>query len=236
MPRTVLALALAVAVFALHAKLCAEEALAEKLDRQIDFDRAIEAPLRDFFEFLTEKLGAKITLDKESFAKERRKGNLEEVRIRIPKIGEVCFHTIIRLMLSPINAVYEVHDNQIVILPDTKDGQTRDFPPLTEKQKERAKQLHKKTTTTSAEIRRSIEAPLKDILELVTDRYDVTIVFDVAAYRKAKVAVPDDSDTRLRLEAQNTKLDKLLDQLCQPLQAKWEIEDNVILIRPAPKK
>jgi hypothetical protein len=224
-------------LLAFRGTLPADDSLADKLDRKIDIDKAIDAPLKDVLKFLADRFNVKFSIDKENFMKEGRKGDLEQIRVTLPKMPGASLALTCRILLPSVDAVYEVRNNQVVIVPDTKDRKPRPFPPPTENQKESVKRVREHVAKSAVELKEpGIEAPLKDVLEFLTDRYDLTILLDSAAFRKAQLDGAVIAKTKIRLVSQIAPLEKVLDQICEPFQIKWEIEDKIILLRPAPNK
>jgi hypothetical protein len=78
--------------------------------------------------------------------------------------------------------------------------------------------------------------PLKDVLEFLSDRYDVAIILDYSAFQKAdKEVIIDDAPVFLPVQ-KGVKLGEVLKSLLKQVGADYEVIDGAIIVAPPKKK
>jgi len=90
--------------------------LAGKLSKVVDIERAIQAPLKDVLEFLSDRFDLTLIVDPAAFkALEPPVDSVEDVPVRLPRMPGVTLSTVLRLVLSPIGGTYLVRRDYIEI-------------------------------------------------------------------------------------------------------------------------
>jgi hypothetical protein len=203
----------------------------EQLDKSVDIDKAIEAPFRDVAGFLADRFDVKLVVDRDAFKAEKAELP-DDKKVKVPKIPNAMLDTALRFMLSQANAVYEVRANQIVIVPNRKNGKPSAFPPVSDARKALIKmQRESLSKLTPLEIERPIEGPFKGILDFICDRFDVTIIVDTLAFEKRTM---DENvwDKRVKLSAMKGSFDAILKKTLAQIKGTYELHGDHILIVP----
>lgn len=81
---------------------------------------------------------------------------------------------------------------------------------------------------------RPIDAPLGDVTEFLSDRFDVTITFDGDAFSHEKMKIPRHAGIKLR-KLQEVTLDTLLRLPLSQAEAVYEVRGNTVVILPDKK-
>jgi len=90
--------------------------------------------------------GCKIGIDNNAFAAENRK-SAAAVKINVPNVHRLSLDSVLRIVLPKVDAVYEIRDNAVVVVPNTMNAQARSFPPLTAEQIKAQKKLREELAT-----------------------------------------------------------------------------------------
>jgi hypothetical protein len=195
-----------------------------KLDKRIDIKLAIDAPLKDVIRYLSERYAIKIEVDDNAFEMEKLK-DPRDLRASVPKMNTVFFDTVLRLALASCNAVYEVRGDSIIIVPSRNLGKAREFPARSKVQKNAQRELAERATKWEPDVEKEFEAPIKDIVEFLSDRFDVTIVIDYAELRGL-------GNNRARIKAGKTTFDDVMKQILKEVGATYRIEpDHIRIVR-----
>ena len=196
------------------------------LKKRVDIDKAMEVPLKDAVQFLVDKFGWKLEVDYKAFAAEKL-NNPKDISIRLPKMPNYFPDTILRMVASQVGGVYEIRKGAAVIVPIQKQGNSRSFPPLIEEQKKAQKELREYVAKREIALNTAdIEAPLKDIMEFVSDRSGLTIMFD--SRRLPKFA----EEERGTIKKGTHSFDEVMKQALKPIKATYVIEPDHIRIVP----
>jgi tetratricopeptide (TPR) repeat protein len=90
--------------------------LINKMSKVVDIDKAIEAPLKDVLEFLSDRFDLTLIINDAAFkALEPPLENVGETRVKLPKMPGVTLSTVLRLVLSAINGTYLIRRDFIEI-------------------------------------------------------------------------------------------------------------------------
>jgi hypothetical protein len=90
--------------------------LINKMSKVVDIDKAIEAPLKDVLEFLSDRFDLTLIINDPAFkALEPPLENVGETRVKLPKMPGVTLSTVLRLVLSAINGTYLIRRDFVEI-------------------------------------------------------------------------------------------------------------------------
>jgi tetratricopeptide (TPR) repeat protein len=90
--------------------------LISKMSKVVDIDKAIEAPLKDVLEFLSDRFDLTLIINDAAFkALEPPLENVGETRVKLPKMPGVTLSTVLRLVLSAINGTYLIRRDFVEI-------------------------------------------------------------------------------------------------------------------------
>ncbi|HLW65071.1 MAG TPA: DUF4974 domain-containing protein [Gemmataceae bacterium] len=193
-----------------------------KLDKRIKVEKSIDAPLKDVLRYLSDQYGLKIEVDNAAFETEKLK-DPRDMRARIPKMDPVFLDTMLRLALDSCNAVYEVRGDSIIIMPNRNLGKVREFPARSEAQKKAQKELAERVSKWQPEVEKEFEAPIKDIVEFLSDRFDITILIDY-------IELSGLGNNRARIKAGKTTFDDVMKQMLKDVDATYRVEPDYIRI------
>lgn len=156
--------------------------LQRKLDAHFDVERALQAPLKDMLEFLGDRKDMPLRIEADAFAAVKRQAP-DEVNVRLPRMPGVSADTVLRIVLNSVDAVYEIRERHIAIVPNKSDqGIVRSFPPVTVRHKQRVRETRDKLLK-KLDVERRIQAPLQDVVEFLGDRRDFSWFFDQRAFQ-----------------------------------------------------
>jgi hypothetical protein len=197
----------------------------DKLMKIVDIDKSIEEPLKRVLAYLSDRFDLKIEVDTTAFVAEQGK-DPSGLRIWLPKAPGVTLDTVFRLTLPQIQAVYEIREKTIVIVPITNQNKRRQFPPYSDQQVKAAEKLKEKVSNLKMiELDPSIDAPVKDVLEFLSDRYDLTIIVDPTELKDAV-------EEKVHIEKGEYKLSELLKVVLKGIKATYRIEpDHIRIVR-----
>jgi hypothetical protein len=199
-----------------------------KLVKSVDFDKAIEAPLKDVLEFLSDRFDLKIQIDVAAF-KEENHDNPGEMRISLPILRNAFLDTCLRDALVQIGAVYEIHPNGLVILPKMDHRKERRFPRLAVDADETTKPLREKISKKQLELPADIAVTLKEFVELLSDQYNLAVIIDPVERKKMEME-------RVQIKKGTYTFQDALGQALERVKATYSIEaDHVRIVRQKPK-
>jgi hypothetical protein len=213
----------------------ADNRLEEKLDKPITLDKPIDknTPLQDAYEFLAARLGVRITVDKEAF-KKQSVDNLPELPVQLPKVTGVRLGLVLRLLSSQVNAGYEVKGDRVEIVPlmKSKKPAKRESKKWTEAAKIIREELKKPIT-----LEKGIDAntPIKDVVELLSDRAALTIIIDVGTFHFEGVQNVEDMPVQLPVQ-KGVPLSEVLGKVLDQIKGTYEITGGAVVIVPAEKQ
>jgi hypothetical protein len=204
------------------------------LRRVVDLRDGIgpRSPLADTLEFLGERYGVSVTVDRDAF-KARGIDDVAKRPVGLPKLLGVRLDFTLHLLLSEVGATYRVRDGKVVVEP------LADAKPLAERlpegRPEREKEASEKLAR-SVELRHGLDdrTPLRDVLQFLSDRYDMTIVIDRAGFRAANVKEAGDQPVKLP-PLKDVSLEKVLNMLLAQVKGTFKNWDGLILVTPEAK-
>jgi hypothetical protein len=190
-----------------------------KLEKNTDLDKGIEAPLNELLDQFGKKWQLKFEIDANAFAKEKL-ANPAGAKIKLGESRGLPLDWILRAALYQAKVVYEIRNGGIVIVPNVSDGKPRFFPPLLGQH---------------IDIHRRIEAPLKDVLEFLSDRFGTHAEMDAAEFSGEKRKAPGDSLVVLE-EMSDVSLDSAFRSLLKQVASVYEFRGNSMIIVPDQKQ
>jgi hypothetical protein len=191
-------------------------------------DRRFEyAELKDVLAILRKKYKCDAVLDEAAFEKRGIK-SVAEMTIDLPKLGTAPAGLILEMIARQVGGTIRSDGGQIKLVP----GAARDLKWLVAAPTPKlATELLKPVT-----LEKPIEgAPLKDILEFLSDKYGLDIVVDDWAFRKqgAKSA----GDSQCALPVGTMPMGKWLDHLAKLVDGALMLSgDGLVVIVPANKE
>jgi hypothetical protein len=194
-----------------------------ELAKGVDFPKPVEAPLHEVVDLLSREFGLKIEVDLQAFAAEKRNYPKDD-QVSIPRIPSISLETALRYALSPAGAVFEIRGKTVVILPNRKQGKAVDFPPHSRAGSQRHKDLLAKIAK-PVDIDKDIEAPLKDVLEFLQDRFDFTIALTSA--QKNNIG-----ETRVKIQNAKYTLGEMLKITLKQANSTYIVEPDHLRVVP----
>jgi hypothetical protein len=213
-----------------------------KLAQRVDLSKGIDpnTPLEDALEFLGERYFVKFTIDTKAFAAVGAP-QIKQEPIALPKLVGLKFSRVLQLLLAQLDrnefAVrYRITPEAVVIVPVkdedlTKDGEPERDPP-DKRLQEKLNQL--------VNLDKGIDAgtPLKDALEFLADRYDLTLLIDQKAFES--IGVPKVEECPVQQQPTvGAKMETVLHTLLRQIRgevaqttATFVLEDRHVLIVP----
>jgi hypothetical protein len=190
-----------------------------KLEKNVDMDKPIEAPLNEVLDQFAKKWQLKFEIDAKAFAKEKL-ANPGGTKINLGEMRGLPLDWILRTALFQAKVVYEIRNGAVVIVPSSSDGKPRFFPPLLGQH---------------INIDKRIEAPLKDVLQFLSDRFGTHAEIDSVEFSGEKRETPDNSRVVLE-EMSDVSLDSAFRSLLKQVGAVYEFSGNSMIIVPDQKK
>jgi hypothetical protein len=183
--------------------------------------------LDELLAFLGKKYGLKAALDQAAFEKAGIK-HVGNTTGPLPCIYDVRMEVLLELAIRPVSGTIQMDKGRLLIVP----GKPRDFesflPPP-------GKAMREKLLRKTALERPISNAPLRDILSFLSDKYEVNIFVHTSAFFdesgfKYVLDVPCSSP------AADTKLIECLNYFAAQVKGKVLVRDEVILILPQSTK
>jgi hypothetical protein len=213
----------------------APESLTNRLQNNVSLPKGIESntPLRDALDHLADRWKLDIQVDVKLF---RKKGSpdVEKQPVMLPRLLNVRLATILDLVARQVNGSCMLLKDRIIVVPralaaGAKGVGYRPLPVVAFKADAglRAK-LDKQVS-----LDRGNEArlPLVQALRLLSDRYEVNIVIDEAAFRAA--AAKDVANRSVELATiDNVRFAEVLEKLCSQAKGVYRLQENIIFIVP----
>ena len=194
-----------------------------ELTKAIDFEKPVERPLHEVIDLLSNTYGLKIEVDKEAFAAEKREFP-NDIKAWLPRFPSMHLETALRFALAPADAVFEIRGKTIVIVPNQKQGKAVSFPPHSQAGSQRHKDLLARMAKT-VEMERDVEAPLKDVLEFLQDRFDFTVVLTPAQARRL-------GESRVKIDKGEFTVGDILKQTLKQVKSSYLVEPDYIRVVP----
>jgi hypothetical protein len=218
-----------ISLLAISACICAQadsraQIVETKLVKTVDIDKEIQAPLKDLLEFLGDRFDLAINVDEKAFKSEKR-GDPKMARIVLPKLPGVFLETTLQIALAQADAVYKIDGNKILVVPNRAKGVPVRFPSHTEFQKEEAKKAQKELADRLRPVKvetEAITAPVKDILEFITYKHNVTLILDPKCKEIA--------EKKVRIEKGTYTFHEFMGQMLKDTRATYKIQADHVLI------
>jgi hypothetical protein len=215
----------------------AENPLEEKLNKSITLDKGIDrnSRLKDVLEFFTDRYDLPLRLDEGAFKKQLKIDQVGDQPVRLPQLSGVRLGLVLDLLAKQVGGGYEIKNDHVEIAPPSREKKTN--PPKSSEEWVRASKRTRERLEKPIALDKGIDrnTPLKDALEFLLDRFDVSILVDIAAFPKGDKEVRIE-DTPVGLAPQNeVKLAEVLKLLLKQVGASYEIIDGAIIVAP-PKK
>lgn len=213
-----------------------------KLNEPSDFRgprTASPLPLREVLSLISEKYETTIMIDDLAF---RLQGitDVGQTEVVLRGMSGVRLVTALRLVLSQVNASFQINNGDFIVVPG---GQVDLWAPvdvdlpsesLVAWSKRRLRfemELHAKLTTPLPLERLAPGTPLHEVLERLSDGYDVNIVADRGAFARRGTADVDQLSVQLDPQPA-VALIPVLRALLDRLDATIEVYQDVILVVP----
>jgi hypothetical protein len=179
-------------------------AIRESMSKPVDIDKAIEAPLKDVLEFISDRFNLTLIVNDVAFKSlEPPLENVGETHVKLPKMPHVNLYTVLRLVLSGIKGTYIVREGFVEILTP-----------------EAVRELIKTPVHVTAK-----QQTLADVLEDLSEQTGANIVLDLRAEEKAQ--------TLVTATLQDISLQNAVNVLSNMADLKSVVFDNVILVTTA---
>jgi hypothetical protein len=219
-------LLIAVAVAPAHAQTAPASDAKSLLKKRVIHEKAFDrAELGEVLAYLREHYSVKVVIDQDAF-KQAGLARPDKVLIDLPKLPGVPLELALELAVRQAGGTVHADADRIVIAPGKPRDYTSFLPPPGPAMREK---MLKKTL-----IEKPISsAPLRDILEFLSDRYEMTILVDTSAFDKIRRGV---LDTPCSSPAADTKLIEFLNYFAAQVEGKVLVRDEIILILPQTKK
>jgi hypothetical protein len=211
----------------------AQDSADARLDRVVDIQRPISAKLDDFCDFLSKRLGVTVIADHAAFKREKAIYDGAK-KIKLPKLPGVRGRTALEWALDQADLRYEVRANKVMIVPMIRDGQEFEFPPTRIKMAERELAL-KNAGSKTVDFEQPINASLRDVVEFLSDRFDLTIVIYEPAFARLQNNKKV-QETQINLPAKSVALRDALEDIAKKVGGIVEYRDDHIRITAKPDK
>ncbi|MFL5339332.1 MAG: hypothetical protein ACJ8F7_04115 [Gemmataceae bacterium] len=202
------------------------------LDTKGSWGKPLDGKLKDILDFLAARYKIEIAVDSQLFTKNEVSA-LEQTKVSTLKMDGLFVDTMLREILRQANVVYEIRGQTVVVVPTGRDGKLRTFPALTEKQLQAQRELRLRVAKLEVPLERMFEGDLKDILEFISDRFEVPILVDAPSFKEA--AKGDVRTARIKLGLGKQPVPKVLDALMQQIEGRYQIQSDHIRIVPLDK-
>ncbi len=204
--------------------------LSATLATPIDLNKGIDkdTPLKDALKLIGDLSGLPIRIDEAAFQKVGRPG-IGKKPVRSGKLLGVTLHGVLHIVLDQVDADLRVGPDAVWIVPQARPRGLADR--LRRAPRFVAKGLERRLTL---DLGIDKDTPLWDALEFLGDRYNLTILIDAEAFKRAGRKEEDIYNHPVQLPPQKaasigTVLNRLLDQAG----AKYVLRDRLVLIVPA---
>jgi hypothetical protein len=219
------------------------EEIRKKLAQRVRLDKGIDAntPLEDAIEWLGKTYDLKFTIDSKAFTAAGLP-NIKERPVQLAKMVDLKLSRVLQFLLADVetNACavrYRIQPDGVAIVPITeeelvKQGEPERDPP--------EKALEQKLSQV-VNLDKGIDGgtPLKDALEFLSDRYDLTLLIDNKAF--AGIGVPKVEECPVQLPPTvGMKMETVLHMLLRQIRGEvaettgtFVLEDRHVLIVPA---
>ena len=185
-------------------------AIREKLNKIAEIEKTVEAPLKDVLELIADHSHVPLLINEFAFKDlEPPLENVGETRIKLSKMENVTWGTVLRMVLAPINGVYLVKGGYVEITTRKAAFEKRALGTAL-----------KEFVNVSAKVR-----PLVEVLGELAEDTGVNIVIDPRTAEKAQ--------TFVTANLQDVPLDSAIRTLANMADLKVATLDNVFLVTTA---
>jgi RNA polymerase sigma factor (sigma-70 family) len=185
----------------------------KSFDQVIDIVQPIDASLKDVLEFFSDRFDLKILVDITAFALcDPPVPEVENTRVKLPKLPSVELRTTLELVLEPIGAKAIIKRGLVYIVPVGTVTATKDDGPLPSSFLDRVRLVAK-------------ERPFADAIRELADQSGANIVIDPRTKDQAKVLI--------NAQLQDAPLLSAVRVLADMVELKVVTMDNVIYVTTA---
>jgi hypothetical protein len=201
----------------------AKSPLNKRVTHDYGYDRV---ELGEVLEDLSHRCSVKIAIDRDAF---QRAGltPAEKVRVDLPKLPGVPLEFALEMAVRQAGGTVRAEADRIMIAPSKPREYETFLPPP-------GQAMREKLLKRAAIERPILNAPLRDIVDFLSDRYEVYIFIDAWAFEKA--GRKEVLDTPCSSPASDTKLSECVAYFAAQVHGKVLFRDEVILILPESKK
>jgi HEAT repeat protein len=207
--------------------------LIDKLNAPITKEIAFDAdtPLKEALDFISHVFDIPIAIDEAAFKAVDPAADATTVPVRFQNMNKGRLSTVLWLLLKQLQFGFVIDRGRVLVVPGVQPRQKNErLPPaLAKAQGELRKRLRRRI---DKEVGFSSDTPLKEALGFISDVFDITILFDEAAF-KATDPNTDPKTVPVRLGRSTPhSLKALLSLVLDPVEAGYEIVDDFLLIVP----
>jgi hypothetical protein len=201
----------------------------EWLTTPVTIDKPIDkASLKDVLEFFHDKYELNLATDDTAYAAAGYP-NPGRLQVSIPKVGGVPFDMVLDLVVRQAYGSVVIGDRSVTIVPM---GRGRRALAVDPPKRLMHLRLQKKIVRPITIDKAIDKAALKDVLEFLTDKYEVTFLIDEPRFRWRNVYVVEDSPVSLPV-VQGKPLGTVLTDVLTQVNAVHRVDRGVIRIEPA---
>jgi hypothetical protein len=176
-------------------------------------------------EYFSERCDIKMRVDHDAFRKAKMKDPMD-LEACLPKVAGIRFETALRVVLRSAWATYRIGvDGEIVIVPDKIRPLAEILPPPAAWIKE--------TLRTPVTNEKPIDgAPLKDLVEFLSDRYETDIMIDIRGFSQRKRGeTVEEAEIKLGV-FKNVPLEQVLREVAKQVEGTFIVSDELIIVVP----
>jgi len=206
------------------------------LSKPVSLDHRLEkdTSLKDAMSFLSKRCGVKVVINRSEFKDQQKILNIEDVPVRLrPLPPGVHLGLIIELLSKQIEGTYKIERDHIEIVPLQK-GKRNPAPDLkmSKEELDKFRKKMQKLVTLNKGIDKN--TPLQDVVEFLSDRFDLAIIVDSAEFRLLAVA-DNVEDAPISLPPQkDVPVEKVIEQVAGQLNGDYVIKGGAVV--PVPEK
>jgi hypothetical protein len=199
-------------------------------ERSITLPQGIQAntALRDALQVISRRAGVPIKIDNSRF---KRAGiaNVGDLPVKLPTLRNVQLGTVLGVLLGQVLGSYEVHDEAILVVPDTQRGNRWLRKGRLALEQSLGKKLDEKVTLANLSQRMS----LGDAIKLLSRQYDFNIAVHDASFPPRFPQAVDCEIVELT-PVKDAPLRHVLDRILDQVHGTYVIHDNVVVIVAKP--
>jgi GGDEF domain-containing protein len=209
------------------------------LDKDVSLDQQLtnRRSLKEALDYVTERCGTTIVIDVGAFKKEKI-NDIEQTFVHMSPAKSMRLGLLLDLLAKQANAACRIRGEEVIIVPLQKNQKSTVMKSSARKWEEATERVTKKLQRTVT-FNKGIDTntPCQDMLEFLSDRYDVAIVIDFSSFRKGNEAIKRDlEDCPVTLSPQRDKLDTVFKSVFKQIAATYEVIDGTIVVKRLNKK